>query len=479
MNTLSGKVPFYEKMGYALGDTASNLVWMFLVFYIQYFYTDVFGLRPEDMAVMFIAIRLFDSANDPIMGIIADRTESRWGKFRPYILWVALPFGVITWLSLTTPEWGYHSKLVYAYVTYSLMMVIYTAINIPYSALMGVISSNSQERTSISGLRFVMAQFGGIIVQVMTIILVVYYGGGTVEAPGNEQVGYSRTGLTFGIAAALLFLVTFITTKERIKPPKDQQTNLKSDLSDLGKNIPWWILFAIGVFTIAYVCVRNGAIMYYFKYYSAEKALRFEFFGKEYYRDLASTFMIVGTGVSLLSNAIVGWLSRLFGGKKKMFISFMALTAILTAAFWFLPAEATGMMFLLQILISFTSGPTGALVWAMYADSADYSEYKNGRRATGLIFSAATASQKLGWTIGGALSGFLLAFFNYQANSATPDAIEGIRLLISFIPAVTAVLAAGAMLLYPLSDKKMAEIEEELLKRRKDSSEDDVNAELA
>lgn len=466
MKKVTGKVGMFERFAYAGGDTASNLFWMFFIFYINYFYTDVFKLKPEDMAAMFLFVRIIDSVTDPIVGILADRTNTKWGKFRPYILWFAIPFAIIGWLTLTTPEWEYGPKLAYAYITYSLMMLVYTLVNIPYSSLLGVISPNTDERTAISGLRFVFAQFGGILVQALTIYLVAYYGGGGGEGKeiANEAQGYSMTALTFAIAAAALFFLTFFATRERISPPKEQKTNLKDDLKDLVKNIPWWILFAIGVLLIAFVCIRNGVIIYYFKYYA--ESLPLTIFGSSFDIDLASTYMIVGTATSLFANAILGWLLKIFKGKKRMFIILMGATVFLSIGSYFVPKDAIATMFFYQIVISLATGPLGAIVWAMYADTADYSEHKNGRRATGLVFSAATASQKMGWTIGGVLIGALLAWFNYNPDNITEETGFVMRLLISVIPAVAALLSTIAMALYPLSDKRMKEIGEELDARR-------------
>jgi len=462
--TQTFKLSAKERGAYSLGDTASNLMWMFFIYYINYFYTDVFKLDPADMATMFIAVRLFDSINDPIMGVIADRTETRWGKFRPYILWFAVPFGIIGWLCLTTPNWGYGAKLAYAYITYALMMVVYTIVNIPYSALMGVITNDISERTKVSSWRFIGAYSGGLIVQAASIYLVVLYGGGTTEQPENEVFGYSMTGLTYGIIAAILFFVTFLGTKERVKPPKKQETNLKNDLKDLINNGPWLILFAIGIATLSYVSIRNGSIMYYFKYYADTSSFK-EWLGWDI--DLASAFMLIGTIGTLISLSITGWVTKILGGKKKAYIILVGLTTIFTLVFYILPEDAVGWMFFFQTLANFFFGPTAALVWAMYADTADYSEYKTGRRATGLVFSAATASQKLGWTIGGALTGYLLASFGYAANDVSAEATNGIKMLISIIPAAGAILAFLLMFVYPLSDKKMNEIQDELSARRK------------
>lgn len=464
----SMKLSVKEKVGYSLGDTASNLMWMFFIYYINYFYTDVFKLDPADMATMFIAVRLFDSVNDPIMGVIADRTKTRWGKFRPYILWFAVPFGIIGWLCLTTPAWDYGAKLAYAYITYSLMMVVYTVVNIPYSALMGVITNDISERTQVSSWRFIGAYAGGLIVQAASIYLVVLYGGGTTDQPENEQLGYSMAGLTYGIIAALLFFVTFFTTKERVKPPKKQDTNLKADLKDLVKNGPWLILFAIGIATLSYVSIRNGSVMYYFKYYADTTNFK-EWLGWDI--DLASAFMLIGTIGTLMSLSITGWITKILGGKRAAYIILVALTTVFTLVFYVLPKEAIGWMFFFQTIANFLFGPTAALVWAMYADTADYSEWKTGRRATGLVFSAATASQKLGWTIGGALTGYLLASFGYSANEVSAEATNGIKMLISVIPAAGSILAFVLMFVYPLTDKKMNEIQAELSSRRDEDEE--------
>lgn len=465
MSQITEKIKLGEKIGYSLGDTASNLMWMTFVFYINYFYTDVFGLDTNDLAIMLVVVRLFDAFNDPIIGILADRTNSRWGKFRPYIFWVAIPFAVIGWLTFTTPEWEYGMKLAYAYATYGLMMVVYTAINIPYSALMGVITPNIDERTQISSYRFVGANVGGLIVQGLTMFLVAYFGGGTQDAPENEQYGYSMTVFVYGVIAAILFFITFATTKERIQPPKEQKTNLKKDLGDLVRNKPWLILFLIGIFNLAFITIRNGSIMYYFKYAVEVKTTTFIIWEMS----LSSAFMLVGTAGGILGIMLTSPITKIVGGKRKGFMMFMGITTILTLIYFFLPTDALIPMFILQFIINFFCGPTAPWIWAMYGDTADYSEYKNGRRATGLIFSASTAAQKLGWTIGGALSVKLLEWFGYVANDVSLDAVGGIIVLMSIAPAVAGLLATTGMFFYRLDDKYMGEIEEELKARKGDS----------
>jgi len=475
MNKQKSEVSVFEKLAYAGGDTASNLFWMFMVYFINYFYTDIFGLKPEDLAMMFFIVRtLIDLATDFIMGVIADNTETKMGKFRPYVLYSAIPFGLLYWLMVTTPDWGYGAKLAYAYVTFTLMLVIYTVINVPYSSMLGVISSNTKVRTSVAAYRFSAAQLGGIIIQAATVYLVALFGGGTSDNPENVQAGYSYSGLTYGLIATVLFFVTFLYSKERVQPPKGQQKNILSDFKNLAKNRPWWLMLVASIFFIACMSFRLGSIMYYFKYYSAESTMKLNLFGDEIFLTFDSMFMILGTAVTLIVTAFANQLTNLFGGKKKMFLIFMTVSSVVSFAFYFVPPEAAGMMFFLHFLFALTTGPTGALMFAMYADTADYSEYTTGRRSTGLVFSAVTAAQKGGWSIAGIVTGSLLAFYGYTANNASQDAIEGIRLLMSFFPGLAALISAVIVFFYPLTDKRMLEIEKELNDRREKEGSDDI-----
>ena len=456
------KISFNEKLAYGIGDTASNLFFQTFMFFLPFFYTDVFGLSAVAMSSMFGVVRLIDMFVDPLAGVVADRTNTRWGKFRPYILWFAIPFGILGWLTFCTPAFSTTGKIVYAYLTYGSMMVVYSLANIPYSALLGVISSDSSERTSISSLRFVCAFFGGFIVQGLTVYLVHFFG------HGNDKLGYSVVAGIFGLTSTLMWFYTFSATKERVAPPKEQKTSLALDLTDLMKNGPWIVLFFIGIFTLSFVSIRNGAIMYYFKYYSAVHT--WHILNMEV--DIASAFMIVGTLASIASILLTTTISKIFG-KINTYIICMTSTALLTLLYYVLKPEQTGLMLLLQIAINFTAGPTSPLVWSMYADTADYSEWKNGRRATGLVFSAASSAQKFGWTVGGILTGLLLQFVGYKANMNPidhPDAVEGIRKMISVIPAIGAGLAAAIMIFYSLNDKRMAQIEADLQSRRQSNS---------
>ena len=575
------KISFNEKFGYGLGDLASNLYWMQFVFYLNYFYTDVFGLAPSVLVTMLLVVRIWDGINDPLVGIIADRTDSRWGKFRPYLLFGAIPFAVIGILTFTTPNFSPPGKLIYAYITYGLMVLVYTTVNIPYSSLMGVVSPDPKVRTKFSQMRFVMAYTGGLIVQAATLPMVASFGAGNFavitaeivnreaivvtehgngssvlqvtltpadyqeppsfvgclgksfgllddEAKGkyvlkktfyvnteqyyqqaklpydqpqsdefqsteyavtdfgtrqislhsvfpdsddrfanidlstaaisvdviNEQKGFQNAIGVFAVAAAVLFVLTFALTKERVTPPKSQHTSIVNDLADLFTNIPWLILFALGIISLFHVCLRNGAIIFYFKYNVGNDKL-------------ASLFMLVGTLANLVSQFIVHLVEK-FMGKKKGYITLMTLTTVFSFLFYFVPVSNIAMLFTVHILINFCYGPTAALVWAMYTDSADYSEWRTGRRATGLIMSACTMAQKFGYSFGGAFAMVLLAFVGYQANAEqTPKALEGIRGMMSWISAIPLVLAIILMIVYPLSDIKLKQIETELSQRRR------------
>jgi len=748
-------VSLMEKVGYAVGDAASNLFFQAFMVFLPMFYTDVFGMPAVAMGSMFIVTRLWDSINDPIMGIIADRTKSKWGKFRPYLLWVAIPFAIVGILTFTTPDLSVKGKIIYAYITYGLMMMVYTAINIPYSALLGVIHKDSQVRTKISSYRFIAAFAAVLFVQGLTIYFVDSFGkddtsvltakitnnnieinevangaakikiiatqkditteseftvrsynsgqfppeiinpinnfglkksftkhsisienvytdrdgdklvytisnnkedlinttivgseiiitpketltentdvtlsliaddntgnkiedkftisfnetgntkptytkpidniildndfteftidisecftdidnqkitynaisknskyidaiidgtniiltpkkekaednfvtklfnnsenqvnsdffslvandgngGSTVqeikvyikpigafapietnpidkqvveagyksltienidnifsyqgEAPTysistvNEAKGYNRTMIMYGILAALLFFFTFATTKERIVPKKDK-SNLIADLKDLITNVPWLVLFFVGIFTLSFVAIRNGSIMYYFTYYVGDKGL-------------AAGFMILGSLAAIGGTMLTGWFTKIMG-KTVAFAVLMGITSICSIVFYYVSADNIGAMFILQIIINFTSGPTSAIVWAMYADTADYSEWKNGRRSTGLIFSAATSAQKIGWTVGGALTGFILAAYGYKANAIqNAETITGIQMMLSWIPGISAGIAAVLILFYPLNSKKIAIIAKDLEDQKSES----------
>lgn len=444
-NGTTKKLSVGEKVGYGLGDTASNLFFQTFMIYLLFFYTDVFGISAAAAGTMLLVTRLWDTVNDPIVGVLADRTNSRWGKFRPYILWGAVPFAIAGVLTFTTPELDPVPKLIYAYVTYGVMMMVYTVVNIPYSALMGVISPNSLERTSVSSYRFLFAFAGGLIVQATTLPLVQYFGA------GDQQLGFQRTMMLFGAVAAALFLVTFASTRERVTVDSKIETDLRRDLGDLIRNIPWLVLFLVGLFNLTFTSIRSGTVVYYFKYVVGNEVL-------------ASGFLVAGTVAILVGVALAPWLTRRFG-KKRVFIVATMASGLLASSFYLLAPENYYGLLAIQVLASLCAGPTTPIVWAMYADCADYSAYHNKRRATGLVFSAATFAQKMGWTLGGAATGWLLAWYGFEANAAqSSDTIDGIRLMFSVIPGVIGVGAGLVMLMYPLGDDEVQRISAELSK---------------
>jgi GPH family glycoside/pentoside/hexuronide:cation symporter len=442
------KLAWKEKIGYALGDTASNFFWKSWEFFLLIFYTDVFGLSPAVAGTMFGVTRVWDAAIDPVMGAIADRTRSRWGRFRPYLLWISLPMAAATVLTYTTPALDTTAKIVYAYVTYTLMTMAYTAVNIPYSALMGVMTSDTQERTALSSLRFIGGFTGGILVVAATPTMVAVLGG------GNAARGWQLAMGVWGVLAAVLFYVCFKTTRERVTPPPRQEANLKLELRDLVTNGPWLAMFLLGVITLTSFVMRGQTTAYFFKYYANRPEMTGLF--------LSSGMIAAIAGMALTAPAI-----KIFGGKKQLFMGLMTVSGLLTIGFYFVPRDAVWAMIALNLLTCFIQGPNSPLIWAMYADTADYAEWRNGRRNTGLVFAAATMAQKGGGALAGMLSGGLLTAFGYVANAQqSARSLSGIVLMMSVLPGALCILAAATMFIYKLDDRKMKQIERDLLARR-------------
>ena len=444
MKTLS----FQDKLGFSVGEYSSSILWQTLMFFLPAFYTDTFLLPASTVAIMFLVVRIFDAVNDPFMGIIADRTETRWGKFRPYLLWFAVPYGLAAFLMFTAPDFSPSGKVIYAFVTYTMMMVIYTAIMIPYNSLIGVISPYQEERTSISSFKFVFAYAAGITVQILIIPMVEKLGA------GNPVKGYQYTMLIFGIICVIFFLVSFFFAKEQVKPDPAIKASVKKDLKDLSKNGPWIILFAVSLVSLTYIAIRSGVIVYYFKYYLGnEKA--------------SGWFMATGTLAVLAGVLPTKWLTTKLG-KRNLYIIVMLIIAVSLAGFM-VAGKNMILLYTCQIIFSLASGPTMPLLWSMLADAADFSEWKNKRRATGLVYSATTLGQKMGLAIGGAITMGILSLFGYVANvNQTATSILGIRLLMSLIPAAIALLVAGILVFYRLDGHKLKEIEADLTQRRKE-----------
>jgi GPH family glycoside/pentoside/hexuronide:cation symporter len=456
----SEKISLKEKIGYGFGDAASSMFWKLFSMYLMFFYTDIFGISAVVVGTMFLVTRIWDAAFDPFVGILADRTETKWGKFRPYLLWVMVPFGIMGVITFSTPDFGMTGKIIYAYITYSLMMMVYSLINVPYASLMGVMSSDGKERTSLATFRFIFAFGGSLLVLALAKPLSDIFsnmGGGAV----NLQFGWQMATVVFAIIAIIFFWFTFSWTRERVKPITEK-TSLKHDLKDLWVNRPWFILLGAGIASIFFNSIRDGAAMYYFTYYiPKQEAFQMTLFGSKI-DSISSFYFVLGQAANIvgvvLAIPVSNWM-----GKKNTFLSAMLLATVFSIFFYFIDRNNTTLIFAMQFLISICAGITFPLIWSMYADAADYSEWKTKRRATGLVFSASSMSQKFGWTIGGALVGWLLGFYGFQANVAqTETAQNGILMMLSFYPAIGTLLGAGFMLIYPLSEKKMEQISGDL-----------------
>lgn len=451
----NGRLTFREKASYGLGDTASNFVFHTVNVFLFFYYTDVMGLAAGAVGTLFLVARLFDTVTDPLMGSIADRTSTRWGKYRPYLLGLAIPFGIVGYLLFAIPDGEPSSQLTYAYITYIAVMLVYTAINIPYSALFGVITPNSAERTSVASYRFVFAFGGQLLIVAAARPLIAHFG------QGDDAAGYKSTMAIFAVVAVLLFWITFAMTKERVQPPANQKSDLGKELKLLIRNRPWVIMFIAAIFTLANVAVRGAVTLHYFKYYAGDDGT--PIIGVF---DLSTIFLTSSPIALMLGISATSWLSR-FGDKRQLMIWLSATNAVVMAAYFFLPSDAIVLMFVLNFLGALLAGPTIPLVWSMFADVADYGHWKFGHRTTALVFSGIQFAQKLGLAIGGAMAGWMLAGFGFVGNAEQSEqSLLGIRLMFTLVPAALAVGGVVAIWFYPLSGDDVKEIERDLAAQR-------------
>lgn len=526
------KIKLSEKIGYALGDGAANIAWRGVATFLFVFYTDVFGINPAAVGLLMLVARFSDGISDVLMGIIGDRTNSKYGKFRPWILWTAIPLGVILSLLFTTPDLTSTGKIIYAYITYILFTLIYTANNIPYGALMAVITGDNKERTSLGSYRMVGAFGGGMIVQGALLFLVAHFGNVNpsvtiteiddskyqvsvsvskdvenvniktkagiahfswfADSMGNESSvavsslsfsmaanelytflvegesglsvenisiidqkrGYSHSIYIMSAFLALFMIITFYSTRERVMPPKAQESNLIQDLKDLVKNRPWLVLLFIGLLFNVYNSIKQGIVVIYFTHYLNNQLL-------------AGTYLVGLMLASIAGAMATGPLGKKFG-KRKLFIQALIFSGAVNALFIFCGPGDISAIFAIGIISEFAAAIFPTLFFAMLGDAADYSEFKNGRRATGLVYSAGSFSTKFGGGVAGAIIGLILGAYHYsgQDSVAIQGAIPAIKMLMSWIPTVIALLAAALMTLYPLTQSKLDEITLELNSRR-------------
>jgi GPH family glycoside/pentoside/hexuronide:cation symporter len=478
-----GRLSFGEKVGYSLGDAASNFYWKTFEFFIIFFYTDVFGISAGAVGTMMLVTRVMDAVADPIMGTIADRTKTRWGHFRPYVLWFAVPLALAGVLTFTTPQLGSGGKLVYAYVTYCFLMLMYTAVNIPYSALLGVMTPNSIERTSLASFRFIGAFTVAVFVQYCTPSLAQWFGMSPalrsqhaflahpvewvrwflsrdfLTLPSDPAKGWQLTMVLYGTLAVILLVLCFLSTRERVVPPADQSPDFKQDLKSMVSSRPFVVMLGVLIIMIMSFVLRGSVSAYYFKYYVHRN-------------DLLGPFLVSNALAFLGAVVLTPTIARHFD-KKALFVASIGIGGLIVGGFWFAKPGDIGLMFALQILASFVIGFNSPLVWAMFADTADEAEWRLSRRNTGLVFASAVFGMKIGLAIGAWVTGLILTFFGYVPNlDQSATSLLGIRLSMSLFPAVMLLVAAALMKAYPLDDKMMVRIEKELALRKKAAAGD-------
>ncbi|MDD3322870.1 MAG: MFS transporter [Paludibacter sp.] len=431
------KLSIKEKLGYSLGDTASHFVWDMVGFWLLFFYTDVYGISAAAAGTIMMVARFWDMAIDPIIGVVSDRTKTRWGKFRPYILFGAVPYAVLAILTFTTPNLGEVGKIIYAGATYVLLMTAYAMINLPYSALGAVMTDDTYERAGLNTYRFIAGFIGQFVVTGLALTLANFFGG------GDKAQGFQYTLFLFAGISVVFFFITFKTTKERVQPAKEQVNSVKEDFKGLFKNQSWVILAIVGIVSFIMFAMQNAAIAYYFKYY----------LGRE---ENVQLFNVLGTVALIVALPLSKPLAKRFGNRN-VFIGSSLISGLFFILIYLPGVQDLTTIYVFNIIAKMAYAPAVPLLWTMIADSADYGEWKTGRRATGLYFSAAVFAQKAGWGIGAAIAGWILAATAFVPNvEQTEIAITGIKLLVSVIPGILYMSCAIFMIFYKI-DKKMTD----------------------
>jgi len=486
MTNTNIKLSVREKIGYSLGDLSANLIFQTLMTFLAFFYTDVYKIPPASASAIIFTGGMIGAFFNPIMGAISDRTNTRWGKFRPWILWTAVPFGVMAVLAFSTPNFGEKGKIAYALITYIILVVVYSANNLPYAALSGVLTGNIAERNSISSYRFVAVMIAQFIVQVLLLPLVLILG------DGDKTKGFENTMGLFAAVGVVFFIITFLTTRERVIPKPEQKSSVREDLGDLIRNRPWIAMLVLTILVFITLSLKGGSYVYYFENYLNEAHLatflndigfngfidglnnllsKIGLHGFQWPEDApTSGFSLFNAGGIIFMIVGIFFSKKLADkfGKRDVFGIGLFLSAICLLVFVFYSPESIALVFVTQILHGFFYGLTIPLLWAMIADVADYSEWKNNRRATAIIFSAMIFGLKAGLSIGGSLVAGILAGFGYDESMAVQnhEVINGIKLLVSVFPTITFMIGVGCLFFYAIDKKKEVQIEKELIERR-------------
>lgn len=443
------KVRLREKIGYSLGDASANLIFQLMMMFQLMFYTDVLGIGAGAAGLILLGARVLDAFIDPLAGILSDKTTTRWGKYRPWVVTTAVPLAAVFALSYLSPDWGERAKVAWAAGTYALLMALYSFNNTPYSSLGGVMTDEGRERTSVAQVRFVAATLATIVVQVATLPMVRLF--------NSPKTGWAVTIGIYAFFAAVMLIVSGVTAKERIAPPPTQKTSLADDMKSVFSSAPWRAMFALTLFLFVTLALWGSASAYYFKYVVGEQTLDF------------SLFNAVGQGVTFVAVVTLpGVLSARFG-KKATFITCLALTALFTALFYVVPTTSKVGLLAMCALKSLAYAPTIPLLWAMMGDVADWAEWTSGRRATGFVFAGIVFALKAGLGLGGALCGWLLgaAGFDPEATAQGPAAISAIRLAVSLVPGALFGIGCAALAFYPITKTKEIEMQLALRERRK------------
>lgn len=436
-----------EIVGYGLGDMGFNFYWTNISTFLLIFYTDVFGITAAAAATMLFVVKIFNAFTDPLIGAFADRTQTRWGKFRPYLLFVPLPLAVIATLAYSTPDLGPTGKLVWAYATYLVLMTVYTSVNLPYSALSGVLTGDASERNAVNASRFVCGFLGGMVVTAATPRLVAWLGG------GDAARGWTLTMAFWGVAAAVIFAITFASTRERVQPARAAPSSVRQDLADLRSNKPWVLLFLLALIIMVSITLRMTSAAYYFKYVVNRP-------------ELLASFVPAYLLAAAAGTALTPFLARVVD-KRRLMIGLMLASTVLSAAFLFVDASQIWLMYALQIALGLVLGPKSPLNFSMLADAADFNEWRNGRRATAMTFAASSFAQKLGTAVAVGVIGTLFTTLGYVPNAAqSAESQAGIVWLMSVIPAAFTGLAAVLMMFYTLDNPTMARIQRDLAARQ-------------